>query len=240
MSHRYDYSQDAGLAEVRVRLEVLRHRMARVSPVRHVLEVGVGSGDATLMLAEIVRRENGRITCVDTDADALAAVQARFTARGLPPPECVCAGVEDVDLPAQSFDNVVLFNVLEHVRDPVAALARLRGCVTAGGRFHVSVPIAGSLHRWLGVEMGIIGHVEELAQSDHELGHFRVYTVPALLEQLEVAGLRPTETHRFYLKPFPTSVLNRLSWETHVALDTLGARFPDLASYVYVQAEPRE
>jgi SAM-dependent methyltransferase len=239
MSDRHDYTKDVGLAEVRVRLGVLRERVARGGTVRHILEVGVGSGDATLMLVDAFLQHGGRITCVDTDADVLAAVRARLAARGLPQPDCVHAKAEAVDLPPASFDHVVLLNVLEHIQDPVAALERLRGCATADGRFHISVNIAGSLHRWLGVEMGIIDDVEQLSSSDHELGHHRIYTVPLLLAQLEAAGLRATDVHRFYLKPFPTSVLAQLPWETHAALDALGTRFPEFASYVYVQAQRR-
>jgi SAM-dependent methyltransferase len=237
VEHRYDYTQDSGLPEMRVRLAVLGSRIGQHLPVGRILEVGVGSGDATLMLTEAFASSGAELTCVDTDAENLAAAVRRLEARGLPVPRIHCARIEQAELPLAAFDHMVLFNVLEHLEDPIAVLRGLRPHLAPGGRLHISVPLAGSLHRWIGVEMGMIGDVRDLAESDLRFGHHRVYTLPDLLDHVRSAGLKVGEVHPFYFKPLPTATLSPLSWELHRALDALGTRFPEFASYVYLQAE---
>ena len=87
-----------------------------------------------------------------------------------------------------AYDRIIMLNMLEHLAEPVDMLARLSNCLSNRGSIHITVPLAGSLHRWLGVEMGMIHRVDELAQSDVELGHYRVYMPEMLRDHVTAAG----------------------------------------------------
>jgi hypothetical protein len=84
--------------------------------------------------------------------------------------------------------------------------------------------------------MGLIGRPEELAESDIRYGHCRVYTPPLIREHIRLAGLNICHEQPIYLKPLPTAVMTPLSMEIHKALFSLGQKFPEWASYLYLEA----
>jgi SAM-dependent methyltransferase len=148
----------------------------------------------------------------------------------------ICAAADTVVLPQASFDNIVLFGLLEHCPDAGVALDNLRSSLTPEGRMHILVNNAGSIHRWLGVELGMIRSVEDVSESDIRFGHYRVYTPETLRGDIERAGLRIEFMDLHYMKPLPTPAFNHLPMELHRAFVQLGRRFPEFSSYIYVEA----
>ena len=59
--------------------------------------------------------------------------------------------------------------------DPVGVMRRIASWLLPGGRLHVVVPNSASLHRLLGVEMGILSAPDDLSERDKAYGHRRVY-----------------------------------------------------------------
>jgi len=55
------------------------------------------------------------------------------------------ASIYEIEAPPSPYDAVTLWDVVEHLADPLAALARLRGLLKPGGHLFVSTPDAGSL-----------------------------------------------------------------------------------------------
>jgi SAM-dependent methyltransferase len=54
--------------------------------------------------------------------------------------EIVSGRHEDIDFPAGSLDAITAHHVIEHLRDPVAALARFAGWLAEGGVAYIAVP----------------------------------------------------------------------------------------------------
>jgi SAM-dependent methyltransferase len=102
---------------------------------RRILEIGCGSGGNLPLLAR-----HGRVDALDTDETALGYARARGCAE-------VRAGSLPHDLPyaPESFDLVVMLDVLEHVDDDAASLRAARGLLKPGGAALVTVPA----HRFL-------------------------------------------------------------------------------------------
>jgi SAM-dependent methyltransferase len=63
----------------------------------------------------------------------------------------LCARLEETDLPAASFDAVCLWDVLEHVADPAAFLARAAALLRPGGLLALNVP---NLESWIARALG--------------------------------------------------------------------------------------
>lgn len=112
-------------------------RHAAITGRTRLLDVGCGTG-GFLDLAR--RRRGARVAGVELDA----ALAARAAARGLE----VTAG-DFADVPAGDFDVVTMFQVLEHLPDPRAALVRAFGLLRPGGVLCVEVPVADCVARRL-------------------------------------------------------------------------------------------
>ncbi|MFN2470187.1 MAG: trans-aconitate 2-methyltransferase [Gaiellaceae bacterium] len=109
--------------------------LARLAPEARVLEIGCGTGKATVALAE----RGYRLTCVELGA-GLAAV-ARRNLKGFEHVEVVTADFETWSAPAGSFDAVTAFSAF-HWLDPETAYARCAKGLRPGG----SLAVAGTQH----------------------------------------------------------------------------------------------
>ncbi|TSE28750.1 putative teichuronic acid biosynthesis glycosyltransferase TuaG [Tepidimonas thermarum] len=117
---------------------VLGQILALIRPGSRVLELGCATGSMTRILQE---RHGCRIDAVELDA--MAAQQAR--------PYCDRLLVEDLENMAwdgpffagETYDHVLIADVLEHLREPARVLRGVRGLVRAGGNIVVSTPNIG-------------------------------------------------------------------------------------------------
>jgi 2-polyprenyl-3-methyl-5-hydroxy-6-metoxy-1,4-benzoquinol methylase len=98
------------------------------------------------------------------------------------------------------FDQLIAIHVLEHVDDPAVVLRRMREWIAPGGRLLITVPNAGSIHRRIGVELGMLAETSQLNDGDHALGHRRVYDADGFHRDLDDAGWRIQHTGGFHLK----------------------------------------
>lgn len=101
-------------------------------PQAHLLEVGCGAGATGA--AALAAGRCGRCTGVELAPRQAEAAQARLTT-------VIQGDVEDpaVALPADTFDALIASEVLEHLRDPWAALAKMAAALKPG-----AVALAGS------------------------------------------------------------------------------------------------
>ncbi len=121
-----------------------RHRSEALSflapPLGDVLDVGCAEGAN----ADALRAAGtSRLTGIEVDERFAAVARSRYD-------EVVTASVEDVlPWPPGSFDTVLSYDVLEHLRDPWSVLTRLRELLRPGGRVHVALPNARHTSVWL-------------------------------------------------------------------------------------------
>jgi SAM-dependent methyltransferase len=144
-----------------------------------VLEVGAGLGAIT------ARYENGReVVANDISPACVQALRERFAGHRN-------VRVEDRDLRTleldESFDSVLMVNVLEHIADDAEALRGLSRLLVPGGDVIVYVPALNGLYGAL----------------DEKVGHYRRYSVWRLREVFREAGLEPVELRWVNLLAIP-------------------------------------
>ena len=126
-----------------------------------LLDVGCGPASITADLAE--RVAPGRVVALDAAADALAAARKTLRERGLSEQVEVTSG-DVMALPFEdaSFDVVHAHQVLQHLADPVGALAEMRRVTRPGGIVAVRdavysamtwFPEPAGMERWRSVYM---------------------------------------------------------------------------------------
>lgn len=207
---------------------------------RRLLEVGCGDLPLFLDLPDDVR---GREVVV-VEPTAVFAQNARAQAEGRPGVRVVEALLEDAteeDL-GGPFDMVLVSGVLHEVPDPQELLAAVRAACGPETTVHVDVPSAGSLHRLLGVAMGVIG--DPAARSEHQemLQQRHSYDRDALEAELAEAGFRVLERGSLLVKPFTHAQMQQLlddgflTREVLDGLDRLTEVLPELGSEIWVSA----
>jgi 2-polyprenyl-3-methyl-5-hydroxy-6-metoxy-1,4-benzoquinol methylase len=237
-----DYGFEAVMVHAR-RREVLAW-LTRHQP-QVLVEVGVGSEllvDAAAAVgihvdrwivvepaAEFVAHVAERAQMGSTAADHIHVVPTYME-------EAVAAVAELGDAPV---DAVVCSSLLHEVPQPALLLGAIRQLLPAGGRVHVSVPNATSLHRRLARAMGLIADERVLSDRNIELGQPRVMDAGDLHRLVTESGFVVEEAGGYMLKPFThaqMAALPFLSDELLEGLDRLGGELPDLAAEVYVNA----
>ena len=129
--HGYDARESERLRDQAGSLVELLHHDTTYPPGARVLEAGCGVGAQTVTLS--ANSPHAHFTSIDVSAESLA--QAR--ARELPNVEFRQADLFALPFPPGSFDHVFVCFVLEHLAQPVQALATLKGMLKPGGTITV-------------------------------------------------------------------------------------------------------
>lgn len=182
-----------------------------------VLEVGSGEGYVTRALSQRCER----VVVVEPASDYAAAVRA-LALENVEVQECL---IEDFDTD-ERFDAVVLAHVLEHVADPGGMLQKCAALVASGAPILIAVPNAGSIHRLLGVRLGMLPTADALSDADIAIGHRRVYDPATLRAELDGAGLRVEELRGQFFKPLANSQIDQLPEAVQAAFIDLGDDLP--------------
>lgn len=144
----------------------------------------------------------------------------------------VHGALQDPDLPFEpdSFDLVVLADVLEHLADPAAGLARAASWCRPGGAVLVSVP---NVAHWQARLTLLKGRWPQEDSGTFDAGHLRWFTRDALAALLEEAGLRNVELHAIVpaLRNHAPAAAARLMNRLEPAWQRLGRRAPALLGY---------
>lgn len=193
------------------------------------LELGCADGQMTQHLV----RYFDEVLAVDGSERFVAAVQD-----AIPGVTAVASLFEELE-PGRQFDTILLAHILEHVQNPVQILKKAKSWVAPGGCLLITVPNAGSVHRRVGVIMGMLRELTDLNEADLSVGHRRVYTAATLAEDLAEAEFRVARLEGVFFKPLSNAQIEA-SWSPELmdAFFELGKQFPELCAELLVVAEP--
>jgi 2-polyprenyl-3-methyl-5-hydroxy-6-metoxy-1,4-benzoquinol methylase len=148
-------------------------------PLGRVLDVGCAEG---VNAGSLRARGTTHLAGIERDPDFAAAATGRYD-------EVVTGSVpEGLQWPANSFDTVLCYDVLEHLYDPWGAVRDLARLLEPGGRMHVSLPNARSKKLWLPLVLG--GRFRYEPEGLMDVTHVRFFARRDAIDMLEAAGLR--------------------------------------------------
>lgn len=192
---------------------------------RNVLELGCDGSPTTSLLV----RWSEKLTVVD--------VEDKFSPKIPSDPELGkaefhCSLWENFDT-GEKYSDIILTDSLEHVEDALTVLRKCRTLLDAGGRLHIIVPNALSLHRLLGVEMGFLRTPYDFNDNDISSGHVRVYDPDTLQADIDEAGLKTEIMRGIQLKPMTDGQLSKFSREYMEGLYGLSETFSRYCAEIY-------
>lgn len=190
---------------------------------KRVLDVGCSSG----YLAAALTVNGNTVSGVEIDPEAAEKARAHVD-------RLVVGDVEQRDLVddfgENSFDVVVFADVLEHLKDPVAALRRARPLIAKGGFLVASIPNVAHGAVRLALMQGRFEY-QELGLLDDT--HLRFFTRTSVGELFESAGYLATDLHRTTADIFGTEIpLSREEIPADV-IDRI-AQDPEATTYQFV------
>jgi SAM-dependent methyltransferase len=167
-----EYHGDVAASEERMRAEArARARILQARGCRRVLEIGCGAGFFVEALLELGIAAEG----VDPGPQA-----QRAAARGLP---IHPIWLED-HVPAAPYDGVAMFEVIEHLPEPIHALRWCHRWMRAGGTLALSTPSAS------GLPARVLGRRFPMLCPPNHLEVFSRRGVAALLERAGFGAIR--------------------------------------------------
>jgi 2-polyprenyl-3-methyl-5-hydroxy-6-metoxy-1,4-benzoquinol methylase len=155
-----------------------RKMLELVPPGGRALDAGCSSG----YLAERLAQRGCTVVGLELDAEAGRAAERWCE-------QVLVGDVERMELPLEpaSFDLVLCGDIVEHLRDPQATLAKLRPLLKPGGRLVLSTPNVANWAIRLSLLFGRFRYTER-GILDRTHAHF--FTRSTLREAIEASGYR--------------------------------------------------
>lgn len=145
----------------------------------NILNVGLGYG----VWDELLSTSESTITGLDINPELVNHFSVKY-----PSIHYIASDVYAYQ-PSVRYDTIIASHFLEHVPAPGELLKLFATWLAPEGRILIVVPNAESIHRRIGVQMGILKGVSDLSDSDTKLGHLRVYNEDSLRLEIEQSGL---------------------------------------------------
>ena len=196
-----------------------------------ILELGVGDQIYTPKLIEKFKD----VTTIDASSELLDEMKKKLSSKSWTP---IVSFFEDY-CPEKKFDIVLATNVLEHVDNPsmILELANKKW-LSNGGFLAVVVPHALSLHRRLGVKMGLASFPSQLSDADRLNGHKWCFTYCEIEKMIVEAGFDIVEKRGLFATIFPNSMLVQCSDDQLRGMFDLGLDLPiEYSANIYFLAK---
>jgi SAM-dependent methyltransferase len=133
--HGYSERESVRLSDQANTLEELLHSDTKYPAGSKVLEAGCGIGAQTVILSK--NSPQAQITSIDISEDSLNKAKERTAKEGVTNVDFRVESIFDLPFENESFDHVFVCFVLEHLKEPVQALANLRKVLKKGGTITV-------------------------------------------------------------------------------------------------------
>jgi 2-polyprenyl-3-methyl-5-hydroxy-6-metoxy-1,4-benzoquinol methylase len=158
-----------------------------------ILDLGCGRGVILGALAE----QGFEVHGLEISAEAARGADPRAEIR-------IAENLTDAEYRTASFDQVIIWHVLEHINDPVGTLREVHRILKPGGRLIVAVPNFSSL------QARCTGAAWFHLDLPRHVYHF---PLPALRQLLTLTGFHVRSVHHFSLRQNPfgwiQSLMNR-------------------------------
>lgn len=189
-----------------------------------VLELGLGSGHWSQKLID----KGFDVTVVEGSAVLAEHCRLKFGKSV----QVINSLFEEYN-PVATYHTIIASCVLEHVDNYKLFLNLLKSWLHENGNLHIVVPNALSLHRRIGVKMGMLDHLMQLSPQELEVGHCRTYNKDIFKAQIEESGLKVDFISGIYVKPLSSGQM--IEWDEKIlkAYNELSNELPEYTAFLY-------
>lgn len=143
----------------------------------NILEIGCAAGGTLALL----RKKGAIVSGIEISEEACSVAKEQF---GL---DLIRRPLEEVSLPVNAYDMILMFDVLEHLQKPSYGLDQIYGSLVMGGYLAVTVPNFDRFEKEGADWPGIRGYWE----------HLNYFKSEVLFQKLSGMGFQMIETHTY-------------------------------------------
>jgi 2-polyprenyl-3-methyl-5-hydroxy-6-metoxy-1,4-benzoquinol methylase len=176
----YFSSQRSGI-DNRCRERMIRRCLPHVKPNGTVLELGFMDGQWT----DHFLAKGCSVVAVE---GALKNVEFGHNKYRSQPRVRMVRSLFDDYRPEEKFDLIHMGGMLKHLDNPGDLLRIAKGWLKPDGILTATTPNANSLHRRVGVHMGMLKDLTDLSETDNAVGNLRHYDLNSFRQLLETSG----------------------------------------------------
>lgn len=218
----------------RLVLEWYPHRVNLLAGGSSMLELGLGHGYSTAFFA----KQYSRYVVLEGSPQMIERFQTHFDIENI---EIMNTLFEEFDT-QETFDNIMMGFVLEHVDDPEIIIKRFSKFLKPGGSIFITVPNSESLHRRIGHAAGLLADTKLLSKADHDFGHLRFFDLQSLERLVDSCCMEIAVAEGVLLKPFTTDQIISLDLSEEILQSMLkvGVDYPELCNVILLQINSKE
>lgn len=140
----------------------------------------------------------------------------------------------------KKYDMVICSGLLQEVPDPIKLINAIKLVCDKNTVVHINVANMYSVHRLLGVELGILTDIFEQSEANKRLQQNTNFDMSRLQKMVEDSGLKIAEKGSYFVKPFSNDQMETMI-EQHIIDDkvleglyNLSKHMPQFGSEIYV------
>lgn len=217
-------------SKIGLNAKVINYRYRRLAEFFQgdsVLELGCADGQGL----DILLQKFSRVVAVDGSKRLLNRLKRTVQSPKL---TLVHSYFEKLSL-NETFDTVLMGHILEHVDDPQTVIRQAIKHLKPNGILIADVPNGNSIHRHVGVAMGLLQSVTDLNDADRSIGHQRVYMPETFRSEFTHLNLDMVTSGGFFIKPLANYQLETCLDEKQLgAFLAVGEQFANIAAEIYV------
>jgi 2-polyprenyl-3-methyl-5-hydroxy-6-metoxy-1,4-benzoquinol methylase len=181
------------------RIDIVTAMLA--NPQARVIELGCGRGGTGA--AAMAAGKAGYYTGIELDSESAASASQVLS-------KVICANVETLDEAAigSDYDVLIMSEVLEHLIDPWAVVAKLASSLKPGALVFASSPSV--THRWI-VQGLLRGHFDYQPSGAMDWTHLRWFTPQSYEKMFTDAGFETMSVTPLNKPTFKEKLLDRLT-----------------------------
>jgi len=193
----------------------------------NVLEIGLGNGFTTGLLSKYFKQ----VIAVDISEDVIESVKKNLIDRKNI--VYIKSSIDSLDIKYR-IHNFYLGHILEHLQFPVRSLRNLRKVLNVNSMGYISVPNGNSIHRQIGMIMGLLDSTDTLNENDIKVGQKRLYTLKKLKNHIRKAGFDIFKIGGCFLKTMTYSQIdNFFSEELIKGFIKIADKYPEISGDIY-------
>jgi len=155
-----------------------------------VLEIGCGTGTTALKLSQSVNE----MTATDISSNMIAIAQEKAKDQGVHNVHFAQSTIFDENLKKESFDVILVFNLIHLLEDTKSAVKRISELLRPGGLFISKTSCLSEKSRLWPILALVMGKVLRIP-------HIKCFTIEELREFMTNEGFEIIDTHTYFPKP---------------------------------------